>query len=107
SADAMKTDTIFRMYSMTKPIVTIALMQMVEEGKLQVTDPVAKYRPEIGNMKVGAEVDGPDGKPMLRLSDPTRPMTVQDLMRHTSGLTYGNRGESLIHKSYVDAKIGD
>jgi len=79
----------------------------VEEGKLQVTDPVSKYLPEIGNMKVGTEVEGSDGKPMLRLSDPTRPMTVQDLMRHTSGLTYGNRGDSLIHKSYMDAKIGD
>ena len=107
SADAMKTDTIFRMYSMTKPIVTIALMQMVEEGRLQVTDPVSKYLPEIGNMKVGTEVEGPDGKPMLRLSDPTRPMTVQDLMRHTSGLTYGNRGNSLIQQSYMAAKIGD
>jgi CubicO group peptidase (beta-lactamase class C family) len=107
SVDAMKTDTIFRMYSMTKPVVTIALMQMVEEGKLQVTDPVSKFLPEIGNMKVGTEVEGPDGKPMLRLSDPTRAMTVQDLMRHTSGLTYGNRGTSLIHKSYMDAKTGD
>ena len=107
SADAMKTDTIFRMYSMTKPMVSIALMQMVEEGRLQITDPVSKYLPEIGKMKVGTEVEGPDGKPVLRLSDPTRPMTVQDLMRHTSGLTYGNRGDSLIHKSYMDAKIGD
>jgi CubicO group peptidase (beta-lactamase class C family) len=103
--DPMKIDSIFRIYSMTKPLVTIS--QMVEEGKLQVTDPVSKYLPEIGNMKVGTEVEGPDGKPMLRLSDPTRPMTVQDLMRHTSGLTYGNRGDSLIQQSYMKAKIGD
>src|SRR5476651_258677 len=107
SPDPMKIDSIFRIYSMTKPLVTISLMQMVEEGKLQVTDPVSKYLPEIGNMKVGTEVEGPDGKPMLRLSDPTRAMTVQDLMRHTSGLTYGSRGASLINASYVEAGIGD
>ena len=107
SPDPMKIDSIFRIYSMTKPLVSTALMQMVEEGKLQITDPVAKYLPEIGNMKVGTEVDGPDGKPMLHLSDPTRPMTVQDLLRHTSGLTYGSRGTTLINASYVEAGIGD
>jgi CubicO group peptidase (beta-lactamase class C family) len=106
AGDPMKADSIFRIYSMTKPIVSIALMQMVEEGKLQVTDPVAKYLPEIGRMKVGTEVVV-DGKPVLHLSDPTRPMTVQDLLRHTAGLTYGSRGNSLINASYVDAKIGD
>src|ERR1700716_4248300 len=52
---AMKPDAIFRIYSMTKPIVSVALMQMVEEGKLQVSDPVSKYLPEIGKMKVGVE----------------------------------------------------
>jgi CubicO group peptidase (beta-lactamase class C family) len=107
AADAMKQDSIFRIYSMTKPIVSITLMQMVEEGRLQITDPVAKYLPELGHMKVGKEVDGPDGQPMLRLSDPTRQMTVQDLLRHTSGLTYGNRGAGLVNKAYMDEKIGD
>src|SRR4051812_18015215 len=105
--DPMKLDSIFRIYSMTKPIVSITLMQLVEEGRLQISDPVSKYLPEIGQMKVGTEVDGPDGKPMLRLADPTRSMTVQDLLRHTSGLTYGGRGGSLIHQAYIDAKIGD
>jgi CubicO group peptidase (beta-lactamase class C family) len=107
AGDAMKQDSIFRIYSMTKPLVSITLMQMVEEGKLQITDPVSKYLPELGQMKVGTEVDGPDGKPMLHLADPTRPMTVQDLLRHTSGLTYGNRGAGLINKAYADEKIGD
>jgi CubicO group peptidase (beta-lactamase class C family) len=107
SDDPMKFDSIFRIYSMTKPITSIALMQLVEEGKLQVNDPVAKFLPEIGNMKVGTEVAGPDGKPVLRLSDPDRAMTVQDLLRHTSGLTYGNRGTSLVHQAYINAKIGD
>jgi CubicO group peptidase (beta-lactamase class C family) len=104
--DPMKVDSIFRIYSMTKPIVSTTLMQLVEEGRLQITDPVSKYLPEIGAMKVGTEVIV-DGKPVLHLADPTRPMTVQDLLRHTSGLTYGGRGEGLIHQAYRDAKIGD
>jgi CubicO group peptidase (beta-lactamase class C family) len=107
AGDAMKTDSIFRIYSMTKPIVSLAIMQMVEEGKLQVSDPVAKYLPEIGKMKVGTEVAGSDGRPVLHFGDPERPMTVQDLLRHTSGLTYGGRGTSLVNQSYVAAKIGD
>ena len=55
----MKPDSIFRIYSMTKPIVSVAVMQMVEEGKLQVSDPVSKFLPEIGKMKVGTEVMAP------------------------------------------------
>ncbi len=107
AGDAMKPDSIFRIYSMTKPIVSVAVMQMVEEGKLQISDPVARFLPEIGKMKVGTEVQGPDGRPVLRLSDPERAMTVQDLLRHTSGLTYGARGTSLVNAAYVEAKIGD
>lgn len=105
--DAMKQDSIFRIYSMTKPIVSVTLMQLVEEGRLQTSDPVSKYLPEIGKMKVGTEALGPDGRPVLHLSDQTRPMTVQDLLRHTSGLTYGSRGASQINVSYVEAGIGD
>ena len=106
AGDAMKFDSIFRIYSMTKPIVSVAVMQMVEEGKLQVSDPVAKYLPEIGKMKVGIEKIV-DGKPVLQLSDPDRAMTVQDLLRHTSGLIYGSRGTNLVNQAYIDAKIGD
>jgi CubicO group peptidase (beta-lactamase class C family) len=103
----MKMDAIFRIYSMTKPIVSVALMQMVEEGKLQVSDPVAKYLPELANMKVGVQKTGADGKPYLDLVAPASPMTVQDLLRHTSGLSYGNRGTSLVHQAYGANKIGD
>lgn len=106
SDDPMKFDSIFRIYSMTKPITSITLMQLVEEGRLQVSDPVAKFLPDIGKMKVGTEV-AVEGKPALRLSDPDRPMTVQDLLRHTAGLTYGSRGTSLVHQAYAAAKIGD
>jgi CubicO group peptidase (beta-lactamase class C family) len=107
SDDPMKDDAIFRIYSMTKPIVSVALMQLVEEGKLQVSDPVARFLPEIGNMKVGTEVVGADGRTTLHLADPDRAMTVQDLLRHTSGLTYAFRGNTLVHQAYRDAKIGD
>ena len=106
AGDPMKFDSIFRIYSMTKPIVSVALMQMVEEGRLQVSDPVAKFLPEIGKMKVGTE-KMVEGKPVLHLADPDRPMTVQDLLRHTSGLTYGSRGASLVNQAYIDARIGD
>lgn len=107
SPDPMKIDSIFRIYSMTKPLVSIAVMQLVEEGKLQIGDPVGKYLPELAKMKVGTEVAGADGKPTLELSDPKRPMTVQDLLRHTSGLTYGSRGTSLVNAAYREQKIGD
>ncbi len=105
--DPMKPDAIFRIYSMTKPIVSVAVMQMVEEGRLQVSDPVARFLPEIGRMKVGHEKTGADGRHTLHLSDPDRPMTVQDLLRHTSGLIYGGRGTSLVNQAYIGAKIGD
>jgi CubicO group peptidase (beta-lactamase class C family) len=107
SPDPMKADSIFRIYSMTKPIVSVAVMQMVEEGRLQVSDPVSKFLPELAKMKVAQEKTGADGTHALLLSDPERPMTVQDLLRHTSGLIYGGRGASLVNQAYVAAKIGD
>ena len=103
--DPMRPDSIFRIYSMTKPIVSVAAMMLVEEGRIQVNDPVSKYLPEIGNMKVGVE-SGEDGKATMQLVDPAREMTVQDLLRHTSGLIYGTRGKSLVNAAYIDAKIG-
>ena len=103
--DPMKPDSIFRIYSMTKPIVSVAAMMLVEEGRMQINDPVAKYLPEIGKMKVGVETSEND-KATLQLVEPSRDMTVQDLLRHTSGLIYGTRGKSLINAAYVEAKIG-
>ena len=107
AGDAMRPDAIFRIYSMTKPIVSVAAMKLVEEGRMQISDPVAQFLPEIGKMKVGVEKTDAAGKTMLELVEPTRPMTVQDLLRHTSGLIYGTRGNSLINAAYIDAKIGD
>ncbi len=101
----MTANTIFRIYSMSKPITTVAAMMLVEEGKLQLGDPVAKFIPAFKDVKVGVEKKGDDGKMTLDLVPSRRPMTVQDLMRHTSGITYGFFGEGLVKKAYVDAKI--
>ncbi len=92
----MQTDSIFRIYSMTKPIVTLAAMILVEEGKLQLSDPVAQHAPELKDLKVGIEKGG-----TLELAPAARPPTVQDLMRHTSGFTYGVFGKSMVKDLYT------
>jgi CubicO group peptidase (beta-lactamase class C family) len=102
----MTPDTIFRIYSMSKPITTVAAMMLVEEGKLGLDDPLAKYIPAFADVKVGVEIKGEDGQPHLDLVAAKRPITIQDLMRHTSGLTYGFFGEGLVKKAYVDANLG-
>ena len=90
----MKKDSIFRIASMSKPITTVAAMILAEEGKLELAAPVAQYLPEFKDVKVG-----PEG------AAPKRPMTVQDLMRHTSGLTYGLFGNSPVDQMYRKAPI--
>ncbi len=91
----MRDDTIFRIYSMTKPIVGVALMTLYEEGRFALRDPVKRYIPELGGMKVMA-----DGGKVP--SDPE--MTVQDLMRHTAGMTYGG-GKTEVDKMYGDLNV--
>ncbi len=98
--DPMREDAIFRIYSMTKPIVTVALMMLVEEGLLQITDPVSRFVPEFADPKVGTVVDG-----RLVLAAAASEPTVQDLMRHTSGLTYEFIATGPLQKLYVDAKV--
>ena len=100
ATDPMPRDAIFRIYSMTKPIVSVAIMQMVEEGRLQIAEPVAKYIPAFADVKVGVERDG-----RLERIAPWRPTTVQDLLRHTSGLTYDFVGSSAVQRLYADAKL--
>ncbi len=89
----MHDDAIFRIYSMTKPIVSVAAMMLVEEGRLTVLDPVSAYIPAFADVKVGV----PNGD-TLDLQPLARPITVQDLMRHTSGLTYGFTGATPVQK---------
>jgi CubicO group peptidase (beta-lactamase class C family) len=104
---AMKQDAIFRLASMTKPIVSVAAMMLVEEGKLDLLTPVANILPEFKDVKVGIEENDATGKPALRLEAPRRAITVQDLMRHTSGLVYGQFGDTLVHQAYREAKLTD
>jgi CubicO group peptidase (beta-lactamase class C family) len=102
----MKTDAIFRIASMTKPFTSVAAMMLVEEGKLQLLDPVSVYLPEFKNLQVGLEKINPaTGNPELSLEPARREMTVHDLLRHTSGLTYGIFGKSLVKQAYNDAKL--
>ncbi len=103
--EPMTPNTIFRIYSMSKPITTVAAMMLVEEGKLQIDEPLSKYIPAFADVKVGVEKKGEDGKMGLDLVAPKRPITIQDLMRHTSGLTYGFFGEGVVKKAYVDANL--
>jgi CubicO group peptidase (beta-lactamase class C family) len=96
----MAKDTIFRIYSMTKPITSVAAMMLWEEGRFLLSDPIAKYLPEFSNPEIAVERDGKiDRVPALRA------ITVQDLLRHTSGLTYEFRGSGPVHKMYMAAKV--
>jgi CubicO group peptidase (beta-lactamase class C family) len=102
----MERDAIFRIYSMSKPVTSVAAMILVEEGKLKLEDPVSMYIPAFGKVQVGVEKPGQNGdKPTLALEPARRQMTVQDLLRHTSGLTYGFFGNSLVRTAYDEAKL--
>jgi len=104
---AMKADAIFRIASMTKPFTSLAIMMLAEEGQLSIADPASKYLPEFKGLKVGTVTVGADGKPAVALEAPHREMTIQDLLRHTSGLTYGRAGNNPLKQAYVDAKVSD
>ena len=103
AADPMGLDSIFRIYSMTKPIVSVAIMMMVEEGRIFLADPLSKYIPAFAGVKVGVVRDGE-----LALEAPNRPITVQDLLRHTSGLCYDFTGtaDHPVQKLYAAANLG-
>jgi CubicO group peptidase (beta-lactamase class C family) len=104
----MTKDAIFRIYSMSKPITSVAAMMLFEEGRLKLDDPVAKYIPALGGLKVAVEKrDASGGAPTVELVPARRDMIVQDLFRHTAGLTYGFFGEGAVKKMYVDAKVWD
>jgi len=100
----MTRDTIFRIYSMTKPITSVAAMMLVEDGKLGLGDPVSKYIPAFGNVKVAVE-KREGGASTIELVPAARAMMIQDLLRHTAGLTYGFFGEGAVKKMYADGKI--
>jgi CubicO group peptidase (beta-lactamase class C family) len=86
----MSKDSIFRLYSMTKPFVSVAAMMLVEEGKLTLADPVSKYLPKLDKLQVAVGTKDADGKTSYALVPAERPITIQDLLRHTSGFVYGS-----------------
>jgi CubicO group peptidase (beta-lactamase class C family) len=102
----MATDTIFRIASMTKPFTSVATMMLAEEGKLLIADPVARYIPEFTDLKVAVDSDDASVK-TLKTEPMRRGMTVQDLLRHTSGLTYGHLAGPLIKQAYESANVVD
>jgi CubicO group peptidase (beta-lactamase class C family) len=95
---AMTTDTIFNIASMTKPMTTVGALMLYERGKLLIDDPLAKYFPKFAVMRVAARDAA--GEPTAETVPANRQITIQDLMRHTSGLIYGGRGNTLVHKMY-------
>lgn len=96
----MTRDTIFRIFSMTKPIVSIGIMMLLEEGHFLLDDAVAKFIPEFANQKVGVENNG-----QLDLVPLKRPITIQDLLRHTSGITYEHTGNGLVQQLYKQSRV--
>lgn len=94
----MTTDALFSLASMTKPMVSVGIMMLHEEGKLFLNDPVGMYLPQLKDMKVADVKTDANGKETIGTRTAKRQPTIQDLLRHTSGLTYGGRGATAVHK---------
>ena len=97
SGATMQPDSIFSIASMTKLMTSVGIMMLYEEGRLLLSDPASKYLPQLAGMKVAESLDGP-----LKTVPATHDFTIQDLLRHTSGLTYASRGTSAAHKTSPD-----
>ena len=94
----MTTDALFSIASMTKPMVSVGIMVLAEEGKIFLNDPVGKYLPQLKDMKVALVKKDTDGKETVESVPAKRQPSIQDLLRHTSGVTYGGRGTTAVHK---------
>jgi CubicO group peptidase (beta-lactamase class C family) len=103
----MMQDAIFPIHSVTKTITSVAAMMLVDRGKIALDDPVSKYIPSFAGMKVGVERKDENGKTVLEPVAPRRPMNVEDLLLHTSGITYGFYGEGLVKSAYAGIYLGD
>jgi CubicO group peptidase (beta-lactamase class C family) len=104
---AMTPDTIFPLHSVTKTVTSVAAMMLIDRGKIALDDPVSKYIPSFASMKVGVERKDEAGRPMLDLVPLRRPITIEDLLLHTSGITYGFYGEGLVKAAYDGIYLGD
>src|ERR1700687_1032152 len=103
----MTPDTIFALHSMTKPITSLAAMMLIDEGTLALADPVSHYIPAFSAEKVGVETVTKDGEPVFKLVPPNRPVSIEDLLRQTSGISYEYIGGEWIRKAYSEAHIFD
>jgi CubicO group peptidase (beta-lactamase class C family) len=101
----MSADTIFRIFSMTKPITATLTMMLVDQGRIKLDDPLSKYIPSFADVKVGVEVKADDGTAKLDLVPLERPITIEDMLRQSSGITYGFYGESLVRTEYKKADL--
>lgn len=100
-------DAIFRIYSMSKPVTSVAAMMLVDDGKLSLDDPLSKYIPAFADAKVAVEKRDANGQVTLATEPLARPVTILDLLRHTSGITYGFYGDSPIRKLYAASGLFD
>jgi CubicO group peptidase (beta-lactamase class C family) len=98
----MTPDTIFQIYSMSKAVTSVAVMMLVDDGKLSLDDSVSKYIHSFADAKVGVDLSDEAGKYPLKLEPLKRPITIKDLLRHTSGITYGFFGETQVQKIYAN-----
>jgi CubicO group peptidase (beta-lactamase class C family) len=103
----MTLDAIFPIHSVTKTITSVSAMMLVDRGKISLADPVSKYIPSFAKMKVGVEHKGEAGKAVLDLVAPRRPVNIEDLLLHTSGITYGFYGDGLVKSAYDGIYLGD
>jgi CubicO group peptidase (beta-lactamase class C family) len=103
----MTADAIFPIHSVTKTITSVAAMMLIDSGKIALSDPVSKYIPSFAGMKVGVERKDDAGRPVLDLVPLHRPVTIEDLLLHTSGITYGFYGDGLVKKAYENIYLGD
>ncbi len=103
----MTADTIFPLHSVTKTVTSVAAMILIDRGKIALDDPVSKYIPSFANMKVGVERKDESGRPVLDLVPLIRPVTIEDLLLHTSGITYGFYGAGLVKAAYDGIYLGD
>ena len=94
-------DTVYRVYSMTKPLTSALIMDLMEEGKLKLSDPASKYIPQLAQMKIVSS--GADGRPQY--ADQARPMTIEDLLLHRAGMAYGIFGGNPIEDAWAQADL--
>ena len=101
----MTSDAIFRLYSMSKPVTSVAAMMLVDDGRLSLNDPLSKFVPAFAETKVAVEKRDENGQPTLATEPLVRPITILDLLRHTSGITYGFYGDSPVRKLYAKSGL--